>query len=458
MNREEMQACPPSSIAVVGCGHVGLVTAAGMASLGHQVVGIDKNPDLVQQLSRGSVPFLERGLPELTSQMLAEGRLTFTTSYTDALREAKFVFLCVNTPPTATGAPDIRYVRMAAAALGEELATRGRQPIIINKSTSPIGTGERIDAILSTFITQDNGHSGIVANPEFLREGSAVYDFFHPDRIVIGADSEVNAQAVAQLYEGIDAPLVMTDLRSAEMIKYVSNAYLATRVSFVNEIARLCEALNLDVDPIVTGAGMDPRIGQHFFKPGIGYGGSCLPKDVAALCYTGDSAGISMRLLSSVQEINLGQRRHAVQCLRQALGTLEGRTIAVWGITFKGGSEDLRESPALDVIRLLQNEGARIQAYDPSQVTDGDLEDAVLLSEDAIDAVKGADALAVLTDWPEFTQVDFAEVLASMPGRYVYDGRNILKREHVEAVGGIYQGMGRPITHEGQFHASVSQP
>lgn len=445
------------TIAVVGCGHVGLVTAAGMASLGHQVIGLDKNPDLVDQLSRGHVPFLERGLKELTSQGLAEGKLRFTTSYAEALSQARFVFLCVNTPSTATGAPDISYVRMAAAALGEELARSGRQPIIINKSTSPVGTGERIDAILTSFITQSNGHAGIVANPEFLREGSAVYDFFHPERIVIGADSEANTQAVAQLYERVDAPLIMTDIRSAEMIKYVSNAYLATRVSFVNEIARLCEMLGLNVDPIVAGVGMDPRIGQHFFKAGIGYGGSCLPKDVAALCYTGDSAGISMRLLSAVQEVNLGQRRHAVQCLREALGTLEGRTIGVWGITFKGGSEDLRESPALDVIRLLQNEGARIQAYDPSQAADCEIEGIGVLCENHMEAVRSADALAVLTDWPEFTKVDFKEVRAQMSGCYVYDGRNVLTREQVENAGCIYQGIGRPLTHEGPLRSGLVQ-
>jgi UDPglucose 6-dehydrogenase len=450
---EEIEA-PPSrpapagcrSVAIVGCGHVGLVTAACLASLGHRVRGVDIDEELVAALKAGRVALMEPGLPELVRKTMDAGRLTFTGSYEEAIPGAEFVFLCVNTPATPTGAADLRYVRSAAARVAAALAAHPGDglPVIVNKSTSPIGTGETIEAVLSR--TFDGPRMPrIVANPEFLREGSAVHDFFHPDRIVVGAEAAEDAAAVASLYAGIGAPVIETDLRTAELIKYVSNAFLATRVSFVNEVARLCENLGIDVDTVVQGATLDPRIGAAFFKPGIGYGGSCLPKDVAALCHSGDSAGSPMRVLAAVQDANIGQRKHAVNSIRKMLGRLEGLTIAAWGVTFKGGTEDLRDSPALDVIALLRNEGARVHAYDPALAGAGHgAEFADELHDSPIEAARGAHCVAILTDWPQFAALDWAAVAAAMKGKLVYDGRNLLDRATVERAGLVYYGVGRP--------------
>jgi UDPglucose 6-dehydrogenase len=442
-------------VAVVGCGHVGVVTAACLAELGHQVVGVDINKALIDGLRAGKVPFVEPGLMDLVVTNTGLGRLSFTTSYQEALAGAGFVFLCVNTPSTAAGAADLRYVRGAVAQIAGALSASNDRPLIVNKSTSPIGTGETIEAILGQTFQGKGDRPPIAANPEFLREGSAVYDFFHAERIVIGADSLEDARGVAALYEGIDVPIILTDIRTAEMVKYVSNAFLATRVSFVNEIAQLCEHLGIDIDVVVRGVSLDPRIGSAFFKPGIGYGGSCLPKDVAAMRHTGNSVGVAMRVLSSVQEVNIAQRGRAVSSIRRLLGPLEGLTVAAWGATFKGGSEDLRESPALDVITLLRNEGARVKVYDPALVAASSVDFADEICGDALEAARGAHCVAILTDWPEFADVDLDEVRRLMAGHLLYDGRNLLRRSDVEAAGLTYCGVGRPPTLDSSRVAEV---
>lgn len=435
-------------LAVVGCGHIGLVTAACLAELGHRVTGIDIDEARVEALRAGRVPFIEPGLGDLVAANTALGRLSFTTSYEDGLNKTEFVFLCVNTPATATGAADLRYVRAAVAQIVQALQRSGDYPVIVNRSTSPIGTGDTIEAILARAFAATGRTPRIVANPEFFREGRAVEDFFHPDRIVIGAHTAEHAGQVATLYASIPATVMITDLRTAEMVKYVANTFLATRLSFINEIARLCERLDVDVDEVVRGVALDSRIGGSFFKPGIGYGGSCLPKDVAALCHTGDSVGVNMRVLSAVQDANISQRKHAVNCIRRLLGSLDGRIIATWGATFKGGSEDLRDSPALDVIALLRNEGAWVRVYDPALPADVPTGFADDMSGDAVEAARGADCVAVLTDWPQFAEVDLAQVRSVMTGRLVYDGRNLLRRADVEAAGLLYHGAGRVPTVE----------
>lgn len=429
-------------LAVVGCGHVGLVTAACMAHLGHDVTGIDLDATYVESLNAGRNPFVEPGLRELLRAQLVSGRLRFTTSMEDGLSGAECVFLCVNTPGAPTGAADLHYVREAVGTIAPVLARAGARPTLINKSTSPIGTAETIEGLVRrAFAGCGTEPPAIVANPEFLREGHAIEDFLQPDRIVIGGDDAAAAERAAALYAGIEAPVLHSGLRAAEMIKYVSNAFLATRVSFVNEIARLCEALGVDADAVVAGAAMDPRIGAAFFSPGIGFGGSCLPKDVAALCHTGDSAGVPLRVLSAVTEANRMQRKHAVNSLRQLLGGLEGRRVAAWGLTFKGGTEDLRESPALDVVSLLINDGADVCCFDPAA------EPAELShASSPLEAAIGADAVAILTDWPEFAAVDLRELRERMAGRVIYDGRNLLDRGPVEAAGLVYQGVGRPAS------------
>jgi UDPglucose 6-dehydrogenase len=290
-----------------------------------------------------------------------------------------------------------------------------------------------------------NRSPDIVANPEFLREGHGVEDFLQPQRIVVGAERRSDAERVAALYRDIDAPVIITDLRSAEMIKYVSNAFLATKVSFINEIARLCEQLDVDIDVVAQGAALDQRIGGSYLNPGIGYGGSCLPKDVAALCHSGDSAGVTMRVLSAVQEVNLAQRKHAVNTIRRLVGSLDGKTIAVWGVSFKGGSEDLRESPAIDVAALLRNEGAFVKVYDPSLDGQETLPFADQICGSALDCAQSADAVAVLTDWPAFAEIDLAKISAVVRGPFFYDGRNLFSRERVETAGFTYHGVGRRV-------------
>jgi UDPglucose 6-dehydrogenase len=433
-------------VAIVGCGHVGLVTGACFATLGHHVVGVDIDSSLIERLNGGRITFFEPDLAELVQSGRSNGRLWFTTSYEKAIGQAEFIFLSVDTPSTSTGAADLRHVRRAITQIADALNPNAPQPLIVNKSTSPIGTGETIDVILRGRLTSKLNRPRIVANPEFLREGTAVQDFFHPHRIVIGAQSGEDAQRVASLYAGIQAPLVFTDVRSAELIKYVSNAFLATRVSFINEVARLCEGLNTDIDDVLRGVSLDSRLGADYLDPGIGYGGSCLPKDVAALCHTGDTVGVPMRVLAAVEAANANQRKHVVNSLRNLLGPLEGVTIAVWGITFKGGTEDLRESPAIDVITLLRNEGAWVRAYNPGLPTQIVEEFADEVAQSPLEAVDGARCLAILSDWTDFRAVDLLEVRNRMEGRLVYDGRNVLQRADVEAAGLLYHGSGRPFS------------
>jgi UDPglucose 6-dehydrogenase len=433
-----------AQIAVIGCGHVGLVIAAGLAELGHNVVGIDRSERLVATLCSGDVPIREEGLGDLVRSGLASGRLTFTTSFDFGIPIADFIFLAVDTPATESGAADLRNIRAATRSIAANL--NGRTPIIVNKSTSPIGTGETIEGILEQALANRQEQPRIVSNPEFLRQGRAVVDFFNPDRIVIGARSSEDAASVAGLYKGLGGEVVLTDLRTAEMIKYVANSFLATRISFINEIARLCEHIGVDIDHVIRGIAPDVRIGNHFFAPGIGFGGSCLPKDVAALRYVGETVGVATPMLSAVQEVNQAQRTNAVRRLRARLGSLEGRTIGVWGLTFKGGTEDARESPAMDVIDLILNEGADVQAYDPgiAQYPAG-LPEAFrsIVRASPVEAARGADALAILTDWSEFSEVPLADVRAAMAGRVIFDGRNLLSRAEAEAHGFAYLGVGR---------------
>jgi UDPglucose 6-dehydrogenase len=436
-----------TQVAIVGCGHVGLVMAAGLAELGHDVVGIDIDASLVERLNRGEVDLLEPDLPEVVRRGLDMGTLRFATAYEDGIPRAAVIFLAVDTPQTLGGAADLRNIRAATRSIAANL--NGTSPIIVNKSTSPIGTGETIESIVSEALTEQHRTPRIVSNPEFLRQGHAVWDFFHPDRIVVGARSREDALTVANLYKGLDAPTIVTDLRTAEMIKYVANSFLATRISFINEIARLCDEIGTNVDQVVEGVSYDHRIGSAFFHPGIGFGGSCLPKDVAALRYIGETFGVSTPVLSGVQQVNLTQRTNAVRRLRARLGTLEGKVIAVWGMTFKGGTEDVRQSPAVDVIELLRNEGAIVKAYDPAVEPGSTRLPASLRSTvqpTALDAVRDADALAVLTDWADFTAVPLADVVAVMRGRVVFDGRNLLEPVAVEAAGLAYIGIGRRST------------
>ena len=427
-------------IAVIGCGHVGLVTAAGFAHLGHQVIGLDAKPSLVEALSLGSSPFVEAGLEDLLRQGLESGSLSFTVDYGLALAEAEFIFLTVDTPTTSSGAADLSNIRAATRSICAFLP-HGSQ-IIVNKSTSPVGSGETIASIVRTALAAAGREPRIVSNPEFLREGIAVNDFLHPDRIVIGATAASDAREVADLYGSV-GPVFLTDQRTAEMIKYVANSYLATRLSFANEIARLCEALGTNVDDVLHGAGLDKRIGTHYFQPGLGYGGSCLPKDIAALRFVGDLHGVATPVLAAVDSVNRSRPTEIIRLLRGELGELSGRRLGVWGVTFKGGTEDTRNSPALAVIRALQSEEVDLLVFDPAAPMDVPASVAPAMVGSAIDAAREADGVVILTDWSEFREVPLDRVAQVMRGRLLIDGRNLLDPESAVAAGLTYVGVGR---------------
>lgn len=428
-------------ICVIGVGYVGLVTGTCFADLGNQVICLDIAEDKIAKLHRGEMPIYEPGLEELVARNVAAKRLTFTTKYQDAIPNAEFIFIAVGTPSGVDGEADLKYVRMAAESIAETLT---HYAIIVNKSTVPVGTGDSVAEILLERGKQPGVDFDVVSNPEFLREGSAVYDFMQPDRVVLGATNHEAADKVAQLYLPLRCPIMITDLRTAEMIKYASNAFLATRISFINEMAAICERLGADIKEVAAGMGMDKRIGRAFLDAGIGFGGSCFPKDVKALTWMAEMNGRHPQLLRAVMDINRDQRRQVIAKLRELLGTLRGKTIAVWGLAFKPNTDDVREAPALDIIHILQTEGAHIRAYDPvamdaaRRVTVG-----ITFCENAYAAAEGADALILMTEWNEFKQMDMARVAAALKQKILVDGRNIYEPDKMQELGLVYRGIGR---------------
>jgi UDPglucose 6-dehydrogenase len=429
-----------ATISIIGTGYVGLVYGAAFADLGNQVYGVDIDETKILRLREGDCPIYEPGLGELLRRNLGAGRLRFTTSYDEAVPHSDFAFICVDTPSAFNGEADMRAVRGAAAMLGESLRDH---TVIINKSTMPIGSGDLVASIVEKTRHPDATFS-VVSNPEFLREGNAVRDVFQPSRIVLGSDDQCAAQAVAELYRALNAPLLITDTRTAEMIKYASNAILATRISFVNEIAQICERVAADVTVVSEGMGHDPRIGPLFLDAGIGFGGSCFPKDVKALAYMAAEAGCHPQLLTAVLEINQDQRRRFVHKLQDILEDLNERRIAIWGLSFKQDTDDIRESPALDVIRMLVQRGAEVCAYDPAAIENARQEIPTIdYASDPYEAVRGADALLVITPWNEFKQADLDRVRELMRTPVLLDGRNMYGPDEARGQGFVYAGVGR---------------
>ena len=420
-------------IAIIGAGYVGLVTGGGLASLGHRVRLGEANTERVELLRNGGMPIYEQGLPDLLSHATGRGLLSFHSSNIEAVHGAGFVFLALPTPEGDDGRADLKYVHAVVDELANEV---GEATIFVVKSTVPPGTVSSLRKRLA-----DLGSSArIVSHPEFLREGKAVDDFLGPDRIVVGAWEETDAKAVADLYRSLDAPVVITDPTSAEMIKYASNAYLAARLTFVNTLSNVCEAVGADILDVVRGLGMDHRVGPHFLQPGPGYGGSCFPKDTQALIAVAQDAGYDFELLRAVIEADEEQRRRVADKVRQAAGGgLRGRRVGMWGVAFKAGTDDVRESPAVRIASLLQADGAEVVAYDPEATTD-----LLTMAPDPIAAVTDADVLLIATEWPEFLTVDMAQVSNVMRGHRVVDARNILDPKKVRAVGLDYWGLGRP--------------
>ncbi|WP_287128797.1 UDP-glucose/GDP-mannose dehydrogenase family protein [Candidatus Cyanaurora vandensis] len=455
-------------VAVVGTGYVGLVTGACLAEAGHQVICIDNNEAKVASLKQGRIPIFEPGLEQIVRRNYDQERLVFTTDVAAGVQQAGVIFIAVGTPALPTGESDLRYVEAVARTVGEHLDSAYR--VIVNKSTVPIGSGDWVRMLILEGVKQAKvpvtplGHEAdpvtpnfdVVSNPEFLKEGTAVWDTFNPDRIVVGSDSPKAIAIMRELYQpivdrefaeapGAPVPFVVTDLASAEMIKYAANAFLATKISFINEIANICERVGADVSEVAYGIGLDQRIGQKFLQAGLGWGGSCFPKDVAALVHTANDYGYDTRVLRAVVETNRCQRVRVIEKLQQELKVLKGKTVGLLGLTFKPDTDDMRDAPSLTLIEHLHKLGARVKAFDPIVSASGIREGLsnVIVETDAYRLAETCDALVLVTDWKEFRNLDF-EKLAQLVNRpLIIDGRNFLDRQALTKAGFWYVGMGR---------------
>jgi UDPglucose 6-dehydrogenase len=435
------------NIAVVGVGYVGLVTGTCLADLGHRVVCLDVNAERIANLEKGILPIYEPGLEEVVRRNVGAGRLKFTTDYATAVNgaspelAAEYVFIAVGTPSAVDGKADLDYVRQAAESIAEVM---DHPLIVVNKSTVPVGTGDWTADIIKAKQTRPIKFN-VVSNPEFLREGNAIYDFMYPDRIVLGSLEREAAEKVAQLYLPVRATMMITDLRTAEMIKYASNAFLATKISFINEIANICEALGADVKEVATGMGYDKRIGRAFLDAGIGYGGSCFPKDVLALAHMAKERGRHPQLIQAVMDINADRRKQTVDKLRELVGgSLQGKKIGILGLAFKPNTDDMRDAPALEVIDLIEADGGQVQAYDPVAMhVAQQIKPNLALTVNAYECGAGCDAIVLMTEWNEFKQLDLRRLKNLMKSPILVDARNVYEPELMADMGFSYRGIGR---------------
>jgi UDPglucose 6-dehydrogenase len=423
-------------IGVIGTGYVGLVTAAGFAELGNEVWCVDIDADKIARLERGEIPIYEPGLEELVERH--RDRLHFSTDLADATANARLLFVAVGTPPTYSGDADLSAVYAVVDAM-----PASNEHALVMKSTVPVGTGRNIKRRF-----QETGKDGLryVSCPEFLKEGSAVQDFLNPDRVVVGDDGDWAGQAVVDLYRPLESEILRMDIASAEMVKLASNAFLATKISFINEIANVCEETGADVAEVARGMGLDDRIGPKFLQPGIGFGGSCFPKDVSALKQLAGNSGYHFQLLSAVIEVNELQKRRVVGKLKRHLGTLVGKRVALLGLAFKPNTDDMREASSLVLAARLQADGATVSAYDPIAEEEARklMPHGVDFASSALDAVQGADAVVLVTEWPQFKELNWSELAGAMAGDLVVDGRNALDPDGVRGAGLRYDGVGRP--------------
>lgn len=431
------------NVAVVGTGYVGLVAGTCFAELGHKVVCVDNDQNKLAKLRAGKLPIYEPGLEEMVPRNVNRGRLVFTDDLAGAVKGAEVVFIAVGTPPGEDGSADLRYVLAVADAIGKAL---DGFKVVVMKSTVPIGTCDRIRGVIDGLTKEP---FAVVSNPEFLREGVAVEDFMRPERIVVGTNDERAIEVMRRLYRPLTADgakLLLMDVRSSEMTKYASNSMLATRISFMNEIANLCEKLGADVENVRRGMGSDSRIGPHFLKAGVGYGGSCFPKDVAALIQTAKENGSEVGILRAAVETNERQKVKLVEVIKGDLGeSLVGKKIAMWGLAFKPQTDDMREAPSIPLCEALVAAGAEVVAYDPEarHTAKVELGDTIVYAEDPYKGLEGADALCLVTEWKEFTAPDWERVWALMRDHFVYDGRNLWEPREVVAQGFKYRGIGR---------------
>lgn len=427
------------NVVVIGTGYVGLVAGPCFAKFDNKVTCVDIDKKKIDLLKKGVVPIYEPGLDEVIKFGIKEKTLFFSTSLEEAMKDAEVIFIAVGTPSRKDGRADLQYVDAVSEEIGRYLK---RYTVVVNKSTVPVGTGKRVADIIKK---NYRGKFDVVSNPEFLREGSAVKDFLEPDRVVVGANSKKAKDIMLDLYEPIDGVKITTNVESAEMIKYASNAFLATKISFINEIANVCERVGADVEMVAHGMGTDSRIGPKFLKAGIGYGGSCFPKDVNALNQIAGTEGYDFKLLKSVIEVNNKQRLYFVDKIEEQLGAIKDKTIAVLGLAFKSNTDDLRESASIDIVRMLVGLGAKVRAYDPIALENAkkQLGREVVFYKDPYEAIKNSDALIVSTEWPEFIELDFKKVKKLLNLPLVFDGRNILLPEKVKKAGLKYFGVGR---------------
>jgi len=428
-------------ICVIGVGYVGLVTAACFADLGNHVVALDVDEKRVDNLKKGIMPIYEPGLEELVKRNTKAGRLSFTNSYADALKGAEFAFIAVGTPSGVDGNADLQYVNAAARSIAQNMTA---PLIIINKSTVPIGTGDWVADIVKSAQPKPIDFS-VVSCPEFLREGSAIADFMSPHRNVIGSLDKDAANKVAQLHLPLRAPIVITDLRTAEMIKYASNAFLAAKISFINELADICEAYGADVKEVAAGMGYDARIGRHFLDAGLGWGGSCFPKDVQALAYMAKGKGLNPRMLNDTVNVNYDRRKAVAKHIEKLLGgDLKGKTIGLLGLAFKENTDDMRDAPSVDISNELIASGAKVRGYDPvARKAAAPLMPEVEIFDDVYNMTQGCDALVVVTPWNEFKQLDLERVKDLLNSPVIYDGRNIYDPKLMKEMGFSYRAIGR---------------
>jgi UDPglucose 6-dehydrogenase len=435
-------------ITVVGTGYVGLVTGTCLAETGNHVCCVDIDQRKVEKLRNGVMPIYEPGLEKLFERNLKEERLSFTTSLEEGIEHGEIIFLALPTPPGEDGSADLKYVLGVAENIGKIMTD---YKVIIDKSTVPVGTAEKVQAAIAK---NYDGEFDVVSNPEFLREGVAVEDFMKPDRIVIGTTSERAQKLLTELYGPYvrqGNPIIFMDERSAELTKYAANAFLATKISFMNEIAQLCERLGADVDMVRRGIGSDDRIGKRFLFPGIGYGGSCFPKDVKALVFSSKEVEYSFQILNAVTEVNEKQKVHLVNKIKRYYNNdLTGKHFAIWGLAFKPNTDDIREAPALEIIHALLESGATVSAYDPEAMSNvkGVIGDKIVYAETQYDCLENADALIIATEWNEFRTPDFDKIISTIKDTVVFDGRNLFDIEQMEKKGFHYESIGRPLVNQ----------
>ncbi len=425
-------------IAIIGTGYVGLTTGVCLASLGHKVICVDKIENKIQQLKRGISPIYEPNVSQFLKKY--KKNINFTKDLADAVLKSEVIFVAVGTPSKKDKSIDLSYVKQAIKEIAKQL---NAYKIIVNKSTVPVGTGDWVKKEIKKYY---KGNFSIVSNPEFLKEGSAIKDFLKPDRIIIGAEDKKSQQIMLNLYSKIDAPKIVTDIKSAELIKYAANAFLATKISFINEIANICDKLNADIKKVAQGIGYDKRIGKHFLNAGIGYGGSCFPKDIDGLISISSKHKYTFKLLNAVVEVNKQQQEEFIKKINSILKKIKGKTVCIWGLAFKPNTDDIRKSPAIKIINRLVKMGYKIQVYDPKAMENTKkaiLQKNVKYCKNPYEAAKNADILALVTDWPEFSKIDMKKIKKIMRNYYLIDGRNQFNPKKMKKLGFYYKGIGR---------------